>query len=153
MKINEQWECWTLIVCVIKMKARTAGENGRHLWTRLVQKIAECENVVRVELENNSDDLKRRKKPCTHHGRKVFFVCRRKTASAASVSRPVLWALRAKLINCRSQVRPCACGGRLGPSDSQLRFYPVGFCNIGLLCFLTSMHYCYFSDSIVSFAM
>ena len=67
---------------------------------------------------------------------------------------PFLWALPAKLINCRSQVRPrAACGGRLGPSDSQLRFYPVGFCNIGLLCFLTSIHYCYFSDSIVSFAM
>ena len=152
MKINEQWECWTLIVCVIKMKARTAGENGRHLWTRLVQKIAECKNLQRVELGNTSDDLKRRKKPCTHHGWIDFFVGEKQPHPLRSLG-PFLWALRAKLINCRSQVRLCACSGRLGPSDSQLRFYPVGFCNIGLLCFLTSMHYCYFSDSIVSFAM
>ena len=41
MKIDEQWECWTL--CAIKMKARTGGEKGRHLWPRLVQKIAEGE--------------------------------------------------------------------------------------------------------------
>ena len=39
MKIDEQWECWTL--CAIKMRARNGGKKGRHLWPRLVQKIAE----------------------------------------------------------------------------------------------------------------
>ena len=151
MEIDEQWECWTL--CVIKMKARAGEENGRHLWTRLVQKIAERKNLLRVELENNSDDLKRRKKPVRTMDEKAFLSVGEKQPRPLRSLGPFLWALRAKLINCRSQVWPRACGGRLGPSDSQLRFYPVGFCNIGLLCFLTSMHYCYFSDSIVSFAM
>ena len=39
MKIDQQWECWTL--CATKMKARTGGAKGRHLWPRLVHKIAE----------------------------------------------------------------------------------------------------------------
>ena len=39
MKIDEQWECWTL--CAIKMTARNGGEKGRHLWPRLVQNIVE----------------------------------------------------------------------------------------------------------------
>ena len=38
MKIDEQWEWWTL--CAIKMKARSGGK-GRHLWPRLVQKMTE----------------------------------------------------------------------------------------------------------------
>ena len=41
MKIDEQWECWTL--CATKINARTGREKGRHLWPRLVQKIAEGE--------------------------------------------------------------------------------------------------------------
>ena len=36
MKIDEQWECRTL--CAIRIKARTGGKKGRHLWPRLVQK-------------------------------------------------------------------------------------------------------------------
>ena len=39
MKIDEQWGCWTL--CAIKIKARTGGEKERHLWPRLVQLVAE----------------------------------------------------------------------------------------------------------------
>ena len=41
MKIDEQWECWTL--CAIKTAVGTyrGGEKGRHLWPRLVQTVAE----------------------------------------------------------------------------------------------------------------
>ena len=38
MKIYEQLECWTLRG---KMNARTGGEKGWHVWSRLVQKTAE----------------------------------------------------------------------------------------------------------------
>ena len=37
-KIDEPWECWTL--CAIKIEG-TGGGKGRHLWPRIVQKIAE----------------------------------------------------------------------------------------------------------------
>ena len=43
-----------------KMKARTGGERGRHLWPRLVQKkIAEGQNITSYELklERESDDF------------------------------------------------------------------------------------------------
>ena len=54
MRIDEQWECWTL--CAIKMKARTGGEKGRYLWPRLVQKIAESKSShICVELERKSN--------------------------------------------------------------------------------------------------
>ena len=39
MKIGEQWEYRTL--CATKIKARTEGEKGRHLWHWLVREIAE----------------------------------------------------------------------------------------------------------------
>ena len=45
-----------------KMKARTGGGTGRHLWPRPVQKIAEGKNLLRVELESKNDF---EKKVCT----------------------------------------------------------------------------------------
>ena len=56
--MDEQWECWTL--CAIEIKARTGGGKGRHLWPRLVQKIAEGKTyeLLRVELESKSNGKK-----------------------------------------------------------------------------------------------
>ena len=39
MTIDERWEGWTLHA--IKMNVRTGEDNGRHLWPRLFQKIAD----------------------------------------------------------------------------------------------------------------
>ena len=50
MKIDEQWECWTL--CSMKLTARARGENGRHLWPRLVQqKIADGKTSYDLSLK------------------------------------------------------------------------------------------------------
>ena len=55
MKIDEQWEWWTL--CAIKMKARTGGEKGWHLLPRLVQKTAEVKTSYKLSWKVNKKSL------------------------------------------------------------------------------------------------
>ena len=59
MKIDEQWECWTL--CVIKIEGTYRGGEGTTPVTTSCPEDRWGYGLVRVELESKSDDKKKTK--------------------------------------------------------------------------------------------